>query len=218
MKTYTCDWQETDGGLPGPLLGWYYVTQAMYHSTDDPRESEYWKYWNPLFSTTLLNHQQDDGRWEFPESEGGQREKAQFDGRNRILYSTAMCCLTLEVYYRYLPTYRPPDDRKEEDDNGVVLGFEDGREQESLARFVVTLEGGKLGVNGQPMNREDFLRQLATLEERNPRSVRVEVCWFQEPERDDVISLVRALMKAHVFVTVVPPPELADIEPEDQIF
>ena len=29
-----------------------------------------------------------------------------FKERNANIYATTMCCLMLEVYYRYLPTYR----------------------------------------------------------------------------------------------------------------
>ncbi|GAG12671.1 unnamed protein product, partial [marine sediment metagenome] len=106
MRRYSCDWEKTDGGAFGPLYGWYYTTQAMWHATADPKKSAYWKYWNPLFSKMLVRHQHNDGHWDYPDTDGGRRESRHFGGKNRLVYSTAMCCLMLEVYYRYLPTYR----------------------------------------------------------------------------------------------------------------
>jgi hypothetical protein len=107
MRRYSCDWERTTGGAFGPFYGWYYVTQAMYHATANPKNNVYWKYWNPLFSTMLTGRQQKDGHWDYPDNAGGQRESSNFTGNNRDLYATCMCCLMLEVYYRYLPTYRP---------------------------------------------------------------------------------------------------------------
>lgn len=106
MRTYTCDWAGTDGGALGPLCGWYYVTQAMFHARMNQGRSPYWKHWNPPLSAMLLEQQKPDGRWHFPESDGGRRERAQFAGRSRHVYSTAMCCLMLETYYRYAPQFR----------------------------------------------------------------------------------------------------------------
>jgi hypothetical protein len=218
MKTYTCDWQETDAGPPGPLLGWYYVTQAMFHATDDWRKNEYRKYWQPLLNVTIVNHQYDDGHWEFPASESGQREKVQFEGQNRVLYSTAMCCLALEVCYHYLPTYGLPPADADIEKRAKAVTHDRGGKEESLTHFVVTLDDGELDVNGQPMRREGFLKQLSAAEE-SPADVRVTVCWFQDDEREDVISLVRALTRLHVLVIVVPPPESEDAEPDrDEIF
>jgi len=107
MRKYSCDWKKTTGGAFGPFYGWYYVTQAMYHATTNPKSNVYWKYWNPLFSNMLVARQQADGHWDYPENAGGQRESRNFTGKNRPIYSTCMSCLMLEVYYRYLPTYRP---------------------------------------------------------------------------------------------------------------
>jgi hypothetical protein len=79
----------------------------MYHATANPKNNVYWKYWNPLFSKMLTDKQFTDGHWGYPENAGGQRESANFTGKNRDIYATCMGCLMLEVYYRYLPTYRP---------------------------------------------------------------------------------------------------------------
>jgi len=102
MLQYSCDWKRTTGGAGAPLYGWYYVTQAMYQATANPKQNKYWKYWNPKFSTMLVNKQASDGHWEPPE--GG--AKNWFSGKNKNIYATTLCCMMLEVYYRYLPTYR----------------------------------------------------------------------------------------------------------------
>jgi len=100
MKAYDCDWAETKGGAVGmPLYGWYYITQAMYYSAPDPRENLYWLYWNPLCSTMLVNRQEADGHWGSPKQAGV--GKGYIKGKNVPVYSTAMCCLILETYYRY---------------------------------------------------------------------------------------------------------------------
>jgi hypothetical protein len=103
MRKYSCDWARTTGGAGGAFYGWYYVTQAMYHATANPKKNAYWKYWNPLFSKMLVTRQEADGHWEpAPNAKFAGR----FGAKGRLVYSTAMCCLMLEVYYRYLPTYR----------------------------------------------------------------------------------------------------------------
>ncbi len=107
MRRYSCTWTKTAGGEFGPVYGWYYVTQAMYQATDDPRDNVYWKYWNPLCSTMLVERQRPDGHWDYPTGAAGSWEDTCFKGTNKAIYTTAMCCLMLEVYYRYLPTYRP---------------------------------------------------------------------------------------------------------------
>ncbi len=106
MRHYSCDWKRTTGGAGAPLYGWFYVTQAMYHATTNPKNNRYWKYWNPKFSEMLVEKQHTDGHWE-PAEGGGNFVKNSFTGRNKNIYATTMCCLMLEVYYRYLPTYRP---------------------------------------------------------------------------------------------------------------
>jgi len=35
-----------------------------------------------------------------------------------LVMSTCLCALQLEVYYRYLPTYKPPVELEEEEDAG----------------------------------------------------------------------------------------------------
>jgi hypothetical protein len=72
---------------------WYYSTLSMFQMGGN-----YWKQWNEALKKTLCDLQRkggcEDGSWE-PISRRGSRA-----GR---VYSTAVNCLSLEVYYRYLP-------------------------------------------------------------------------------------------------------------------
>jgi hypothetical protein len=72
---------------------WYYSTLAMFQMG-----GTYWRTWNDAMKSSLLKLQNkggcEDGSWE-PISRRGSRA-----GR---IYSTAVNCLSLEVYYRYLP-------------------------------------------------------------------------------------------------------------------
>jgi len=53
----------------------------------------------------MVKNQQDDGRWlSPPNSESEQKDMAMSP-----VYSTALGCLILEVYYRYLPIYQELD-------------------------------------------------------------------------------------------------------------
>ncbi|MEX2219603.1 MAG: hypothetical protein WD749_12690, partial [Phycisphaerales bacterium] len=77
---------------------WYYATLALFQ-----HGGEEWDDWNEAVKKELLENQ---------ETEGGQAGSwdpldrwTQTGGR---VYQTAICTLTLEVYYRYLPMYGRP--------------------------------------------------------------------------------------------------------------
>jgi hypothetical protein len=58
----------------------------------------YWMEWDGTFRNPMIQHQAEDGHWPpAPHSTEGTYGPA---------YTTALCCLMLEVYYRYLPTYQ----------------------------------------------------------------------------------------------------------------
>lgn len=79
-----------------PLYYWYYCTQAMFHAGQRP-----WKDWNDHFSPMCIAKQNPEGYWDSPGAGG---KKNQIDK----WYTTALCALSLQVYYRYLPTYKMP--------------------------------------------------------------------------------------------------------------
>jgi hypothetical protein len=72
-----------------PVYGWYYATQAKFHAGG--RE---WAEWNRHFARDLMISQKDDGHWEGGDHDNGSH-----------VYTTTLCTLMLEVYYRYLPSY-----------------------------------------------------------------------------------------------------------------
>jgi len=76
----------------GNLYFWYYGTLAMFRIGGTE-----WNRWNAAMKDTLLEGQEQDGSWE-PISIYA--AYAGDDDAERS-YSTAMCVLTLEVYYRY---------------------------------------------------------------------------------------------------------------------
>lgn len=104
MKNYKFDWKETTGGKhKAPLLAWFYATEAFFHATDKPAMNPYWRYWNPQMQNTILTAQNKDGGFPIPPKSG---EKELLGEDNAKIYSTALCCLMLETYYRYSPRDR----------------------------------------------------------------------------------------------------------------
>lgn len=77
----------------GNLYFWYYGTLAQFRAGGDA-----WKRWNVAMQETLLAAQEPEGSWAV--SSIYARDYARDTNEERI-YSTAMCVLTLEVYYRY---------------------------------------------------------------------------------------------------------------------
>jgi hypothetical protein len=84
---------------------WYYITQAKFHGGGND-----WVEWNKKFAPVLVQNQNvtpkaiegpggkmfDIGCWQVP-NEGHTAG---------VTMDTALCCLQLEVYYRYLPTFK----------------------------------------------------------------------------------------------------------------
>jgi len=76
-----------------PLYAWYYITQARFH-----QGARAWSTWNKQFAPVLCRMQNYDGSWcPAPDS-----EEAMFGP----VYCTCLSTLMLEVYYRFLPTYK----------------------------------------------------------------------------------------------------------------
>lgn len=105
----TFNW-EGGGSIFNKNYYWYYITQAKFHAGGDR-----WDKWNKIFAPTLVKHQtilkgeytdhagasKDIGFWDMDKTISGPT-----DG---VVMNTALCTLQLEVYYRYLPTYKPPE-------------------------------------------------------------------------------------------------------------
>ena len=94
LDAQVCKWTKAgaDGKGVNAVYGWYYVTQAKFQEGGDR-----WDKWNKMFAKELVDNQFKDGHWE-PGDHG------------KEVYTTTLCCLMLEVYYRYLPTYKKAED------------------------------------------------------------------------------------------------------------
>ncbi|MDA0578026.1 MAG: terpene cyclase/mutase family protein [Verrucomicrobia bacterium] len=114
LQRATCTWdapwgasQDGSGAAQGnPIYHWYYVTQAMFHAGGAT-----WEAWNKQFSPELVRNQSIVAnaimdRTGKPMDIGYWKPAAPSECSQSYVYNTALCALMLQVYYRYLPTYR----------------------------------------------------------------------------------------------------------------
>jgi hypothetical protein len=118
LANYRPQWKNMGHG--GSCYAWYYMTQAIFHAG-----KSYFKNWNAEFAPMLIKHQFEDGHWGDPghAGHGGNNDNADADADDEEhggeavskdpqsyhpYMSTAMNALSLQVYYRYLPTYQEP--------------------------------------------------------------------------------------------------------------
>jgi hypothetical protein len=80
------------------LYAWYYNTQACFQA-----QGSEWEWWNSRFQQLLISQQGPDGSW--PPCGGNESSGwGQAAAGEGPIYRTTLCCLMLEVFYRYLPT------------------------------------------------------------------------------------------------------------------
>ena len=136
----TCAWRyntevhkEYPKAFTHALYTWYYLTQVIFQDTKGKGGA--WNRWNKAFSTAYVKEQNSDGSWSTPAEKYGSHldsnkvnaewhfVKEYSDEKDLKLYATTQNCLTLEVYYRYLPTYQlsKPAEKKA----SIVDGEED---------------------------------------------------------------------------------------------
>jgi hypothetical protein len=84
--------QPPQAGQPN-FYYWYYATLAIFQTQD-----ENWSSWNAALQQQLLTRQRRDG-----DAAGSWNPDCIWGGYGGRVYTTAMGCLCLEVYYRYLP-------------------------------------------------------------------------------------------------------------------
>jgi hypothetical protein len=77
---------------------WYYATLALYQSQP---HSEAWTLWNEAMKRELLATQVSQG-----DTAGSWDPRCIWGGHGGRIYTTALGCMCLEVYYRYLPLYQ----------------------------------------------------------------------------------------------------------------
>ena len=81
------------------LYGWYYATQAVFQYTRGTGVE--WNQWNKTFQTILIKNQHPKGYWTHNERHhmGGETIKGK-------VLSTTFCTLQLQVFYRYLGSFK----------------------------------------------------------------------------------------------------------------
>ena len=81
------------------FYAWYYNTQACFQA-----QGSAWDWWNKRFQIQLTSQQSADGSWP-PTANTKETGNFKSDpGGDGPIYRTTLCCLMLEVFYRYLPT------------------------------------------------------------------------------------------------------------------
>lgn len=112
QQTSRVSWDEKE--MKGNIYYWYYNTQAFFHAG-----GELWNNWNKEFAIPMVKGQvvipqaiadpsgkmQDIGYWPPAGGEAKHLSRA---------FDTCLCALQLQVYYRYLPTFKPPEEEKKE--------------------------------------------------------------------------------------------------------
>ncbi len=96
LKDAGCDWKNPPSWA---MYSWYYVTQAKFHQGGST-----WSGWNDTFARVFVRTQNEDGSWTAPGGAAGVDHGAETN--NGPVYSTTLAALTLQVYYRFLPTYK----------------------------------------------------------------------------------------------------------------
>lgn len=112
-----CNWKEManygNGGYgTWAIYRWYYQTQAIFQGYSG--KGKVWRSWNKEFQKEFIREQASDGHWSTPMEKYAKKKSHGEESQNTwkgskldlYIYSTSLCCLTLEVYYRYLPTFK----------------------------------------------------------------------------------------------------------------
>ncbi len=81
-----------------PTYHWYYATLALFQQQGEP-----WRRWNAAVSKELIANQRQDGP-----AAGSWDPQDQWSKLGGRIYQTAVCTLSLQVYYRYKPAEGPP--------------------------------------------------------------------------------------------------------------
>lgn len=100
------DW---DNPMRWDMYRTYYITQVMFQAGGGA-----WTAWNNQFAPQFLRNQNRDGSWTSPAAKldaGSGREE-----NYGPVYSTAFAALSLQVYYRILPTFAVQDEPEPEEE------------------------------------------------------------------------------------------------------
>lgn len=108
LRDARIDWERPNSWF---MSRWYYVTQVKFQQGGGT-----WDSWNNQFAPVFINNQNRDGSWTSP-ARSGANIPFGFEHFFGPAFSTAMSALTLQVYYRILPTFAVVEDPEPEDDD-----------------------------------------------------------------------------------------------------
>jgi hypothetical protein len=95
----SCQWEDNNNVFA--MYIWYYLTQAKFHNGGST-----WQNWNREFARAYVKNQKEDGRWEGPFFPPEDMSTHHYENNYGPAFTTALGALTLQVYYRFLPTYQ----------------------------------------------------------------------------------------------------------------
>ena len=114
LRAAACDWKKPP---EWPMYAWYYISQTKFHQGGSS-----WRSWNSQFAPEFIRHQNPDGSWD---SAGLALDEGSAGRENmHRVYATTMAALTLQVYYRFLPTYKPIDEQAVEQPDKTEVKIE----------------------------------------------------------------------------------------------
>jgi hypothetical protein len=101
LRSAECNWKNPPNW---PMYAWYYISQTKFHQGGGS-----WTSWNNQFAPQFIRNQNPDGSW----TSAGLTLKEGSTGRENMhpVYATTLAALTLQVYYRCLPTYKPIEEQ-----------------------------------------------------------------------------------------------------------
>lgn len=94
---------------PWSMYRWYYITQVMFQTGGTT-----WNAWNNQFAPAFVRNQNEDGSWTSPSGRlevGGSGREV----NHGPVYATSFAALSLQVYYRILPTFAVLEAVEEDD-------------------------------------------------------------------------------------------------------
>ena len=134
-------WLKYDLDEPGlgknSLYYWYYATQAKFNAG-----GETWNKWNKIFSPELMKKQKVLKKEEskYIDHKGRPQETGYWDqyngnkdsGGGQPIFGTLLFVLQLEVYYRFLPTYKAVGLEAKEDPKPATQPAEKKKNEDAL--------------------------------------------------------------------------------------
>lgn len=111
LRDARIDWERPEQWT---MKRWYYVTQVKFQ-----QGRSVWENWNNRMAPTLIHNQNEDGSWLSPARRGS---GIPFGVEDRFghAFGTALGAITLQVYYRILPTFGVVEQAPVEEDDEMT--------------------------------------------------------------------------------------------------